>query len=286
MQGPRSTRGDTFPGWPLGSPIKGFGVSEVVDSRNPKFSKGDLVWGETLWQEYTYLPEQRFLVKIEHKDVPLSYYTGLFGMSGLSAYVGFFEVCKPKKGETVFISAASGAVGQLVGQFAKLTGCYVVGSAGSKQKVDILINELGFDGAFNYKEEKDLGAALKRYFPDGIDIDFENVGGKTLDAVLPLMKMHGRISVCGVISQYNLSVRDAMENVSFVLYRRLTMKGWQVLDYMHLYSEFIEFVLPHVRENRIKYVEDIVDLDRSPEAFAGIYSGRNVGKQVIKVARD
>jgi len=135
--------------------------------------------------------------------VPLSYYIGILGMPGLTAYIGFNELSSPKKGETVYVSAASGAVGQLVGQFAKSIGCYVVGSAGSQEKVDLLKNKLGFDDAFNYKEEQDLVAALKRYFPEGIDIYFENVGGKMLDAVLLNMNKFGRIAVCGLISQYN-----------------------------------------------------------------------------------
>ncbi|KAL2319381.1 hypothetical protein Fmac_028350 [Flemingia macrophylla] len=144
---------------------------------------------------------------IEHTDVPLSYYTGILGMPGMTAYVGFFELGSPKKGENVFVSAASGAVGQLVGQYAKLTGCYVIGSAGSKEKVDLLKNKLGFDEAFNYKEE---------YFPEGIGIYFENVGGKTLDAVLLNMRVHGRIPVCGMVSEgkvvYVEDIDEGLEN--------------------------------------------------------------------------
>ncbi|CAI9108374.1 OLC1v1007947C1 [Oldenlandia corymbosa var. corymbosa] len=287
MQGSKSSMAETFEGFKLGEPIGGMGVSEVLDSKHPNFTKGDLVWGETLWEEYTYLPEVRALFKIQdHKDIPLSYYTGILGMSGLSAYGGFYEVCQPKEGERVFVSAASGAVGQLVGQFAKISGCYVVGSAGSKEKVELL-KELGFDGAFNYKEENDLNAALKRYFPEGIDIDFENVGGKTLDAILPNMRMHGRISVCGMISQYNLEKRDPIQNAYWVLFKRLKMEGWAVLDYVHLYQKFIDFILPHVLEKRIKYVEDIVvGLEKGPYAFSALYTGSNFGKQVVKVFRD
>ncbi|GMP78877.1 hypothetical protein CsSME_00034648 [Camellia sinensis var. sinensis] len=145
-----------------GSPITGGGVARVLDSGHPNFKKGDLVWGRTGWEEYSVITEPESVFKIQNTDVPLSYYTGILGMPGMTAYVGFFEICSPKQGDYVFISAASGAVGQLVGQFAKLLGCYVVGSAGTKEKVDLLKNKFGFDEAFNYKEEKDLEAVLKR----------------------------------------------------------------------------------------------------------------------------
>ncbi|XP_042944737.1 2-alkenal reductase (NADP(+)-dependent)-like isoform X2 [Carya illinoinensis] len=151
-----------------GAPLTGYGVAKVLDSRHPDYKVGDLVWGITGWEEYSLITPteglksiEQGLKKIQHTDVPLSYYTGLLGMPGISAYAGFYELCSPKKGEYVFVSAASGAVGQLVGQFAKLLGCYVIGSAGSKEKVDLLKNKLGYDDAFNYKEEHDLDAALK-----------------------------------------------------------------------------------------------------------------------------
>ncbi|KAE8022721.1 hypothetical protein FH972_008501 [Carpinus fangiana] len=178
------------------SPIIGHGVAKVLDSAHPDFKKGDLVWGMTGWEEYSLITETDFLFKIQHTDVPLSYYTGILGMPGMSAYAGFYEVCSPKKGDYVFISAASGAVGQLVGQFAKLLGCFVVGSAGSKEKVDLLKNKFGFDEAFNYKEEPDLDAALKRYFLHGIDVYFGHVEGKMLDTVLLNMRHNGHIVVC------------------------------------------------------------------------------------------
>ncbi|MCH93602.1 NADP-dependent alkenal double bond reductase P2, partial [Trifolium medium] len=142
-------------------PLIGYGVSKVLESGHQDYKKGDLVWGITKWEEYSLIPATG-MFKIEHTDVPLSYYTGILGMPGMTAYAGFFELGCPKKGENVFVSAASGAVGQLVGQFAKLTGCYVVGSAGTKEKVDLLKNKFGYDEAFNYKEESDLNAALKR----------------------------------------------------------------------------------------------------------------------------
>uniref|UniRef100_A0A2N9EMJ6 2-alkenal reductase [NAD(P)(+)] n=1 Tax=Fagus sylvatica TaxID=28930 RepID=A0A2N9EMJ6_FAGSY len=270
-----------------GSPISGHGVAKVLDSGHPNFKKGDLIWGMTGWEEYSLITATQTLFKIQHTDVPLSYYTGLLGMAGVTAYAGFYEICSPKKGEHVFISAASGAVGQLVGQFAKLLGCHVVGSAGSKEKVDLLKNKFGFDDAFNYKEEPDLDAALKRYFPEGIDIYFENVGGKMLDAVLLNMRIRGRIAVCGMISQYNLDKPEGVQNLMTLIWKRVRMEGFLVFDYFHLYPKFLELVLPYIKEGKITYVEDIAEgLENAPAALIGLFTGRNVGKQLVVVARE
>ncbi|KAI5670091.1 hypothetical protein M9H77_10455 [Catharanthus roseus] len=268
-----------------GSPIVGYGVARVLDSTHSNFNKGDLLWGFTGWEEYSIITATQGLIKIQHTDVPLSYYTGILGMPGMTAYAGFFEVCSPKKGERVFISAASGAVGQLVGQFAKLFGCYVVGSAGSKEKIDLLKNKFGFDEAFNYKEEQDLDAALKRYFPEGIDIYFENVGGKMLDAVLLNMRLHGRIAVCGMISQYNLDQNEGVHNLFCLITKRIRMEGFLVFDYYHLYPKFLEVILPQIKEGKVVYVEDIAEgLENAPSALIGLFSGRNTGKQLVVVA--
>uniref|UniRef100_A0A5B6YZI4 Putative 2-alkenal reductase (NADP(+)-dependent) n=1 Tax=Davidia involucrata TaxID=16924 RepID=A0A5B6YZI4_DAVIN len=259
------------------SPINGLGVARVLDSGHPNFKKGDLVWGRTGWEEYSIITAPETVFKIHHTDVPLSYYTGILGMPGMTAYVGFHEICSPKKGEYVFISAASGAVGQLVGQFAKLLGCYVVGSAGTKEKVDLLKNKFGFDEAFNYKEEQDWDAALKRYFPDGIDIYFENVGGKMLDAVLLNMRLRGRIAVCGMISQYNLDQPEGVHNLFCLITKRIRMEGFLVFDYYHLYPKFLDMVLPYIKEGKIVYVEDIAEgLESGPGALIGLFYGRNV----------
>ncbi|XVF29651.1 hypothetical protein REPUB_Repub15cG0140400 [Reevesia pubescens] len=269
--------------------ITGFGVAKVLESGYPEFKEGDLVWGRTGWEEYSLLKTFEELFKIQHTDVPLSYYTGILGMHGMIAYAGFYEVCSPKKGEHVFVSAASGAVGQLVGQFAKLMGCYVVGSAGSKEKVELLKNKFRFDDAFNYKEEPDLNVSLKRYFPEGIDIYFENVGGKMLDDVLVNMRIHGRIVVCGMISQYNFDQPEGIHNIMSIVYKRVRIKGFATIDYYPQYSnsKFLDFVLPYIREGRIKYVEDIAEgLESGPAALIGLFSGRNIGKQVVVVAQE
>ncbi|GLT45559.1 hypothetical protein SLA2020_193830 [Shorea laevis] len=268
-------------------PFSGFGVAKVLDSGHPDFKKGDIVWGITGWEEYSVISAPEILFKIQHTDVPLSSYTGILAMTGMTAYAGFYELCSPKKGEYVYVSAAAGAVGQLVGQFAKLMGCYVVGSAGSKEKVDLLKSKFRFDEAFNYKEEHDLDAALKRYFPEGIDIYFENVGGKMLDAVLLNMRDHGRIAACGMISQYNAEKPEGVCNLMNIVYKRVKMQGFNVIDYFQQYAKFLETVLPYIKEGKIAYVEDIAEgLESGASALVGLFNGRNIGKQVVVVARE
>ncbi|KAL4192395.1 hypothetical protein AMTRI_Chr06g171750 [Amborella trichopoda] len=207
-------------------------------------------------------------------------------MPGMTVYAGFFEVCSPKKGEYVYVSVASSAVGQLVGQYAKLVGRYVVESAGSKEKmeaicwlarnswpfyVDLLKTKFGFDEAFNYKEENDL------YFPHGIDIYFENMGGAMHDAVLLNMREHGRIAACGMISQYNKEKPKG----------RIHVKGFALFGYWHMYLQFLETTIKSIKEGKMAYVKDIVEgLENAPSALVGLLFGRNVGKQVVLVARE
>ncbi|XP_062204149.1 2-alkenal reductase (NADP(+)-dependent)-like [Phragmites australis] len=286
----RMTKHETpsyVPDFVPGEVLVNFGVSKVVASGHPDFKVGDLVWGITGWEEYTLIPNPESLFKINHPELPLSYYTGVLGMTGLAAWAGFFDVGKPKKGDYVFVSAASGAVGQIVGQLAKLKGCYVVGSAGSDEKVNLLKTKFGFDDAFNYKEAQDLNAALKRCFPEGIDIYFENVGGPTLDAVLLNMRSHGRIPACGMISQYNREQPEGMRNLSSVVAKRLRIEGFMVSDYIGEYRRFEEEMVGYLKEGKVSYVEDVAEgLEKAPAALIGLYSGRNVGKQVVAVARE
>ncbi|KAI3988139.1 hypothetical protein MKX01_011928 [Papaver californicum] len=268
-----------------GSVIVGFGVSKVVDSDNENFKIGDIVTGITGWEEYSLIHKTELLRKIQSDDIPLSYHLGLLGMPGFTAYAGFYEVCCPEKGECVFVSAASGAVGQLVGQLAKLHGCYVVGSAGTSQKVDLLKNKFGFDDAFNYKEELNIDAALKRYFPQGIDIYFDNVGGEMLDAVLLNMRTHGRIAVCGMVSQQTLSYPEGLKNVYMLIPKRIRMQGFIQSDYLHLFPQFLEHIVGNLKQGKIIYIEDMSEgLENAPSALVGLFSGKNVGKQVIRVA--
>ncbi|XP_058094364.1 2-alkenal reductase (NADP(+)-dependent)-like [Magnolia sinica] len=276
-----------IPPFAPGSVIEGFGVSKVVASDHPNFKAGDLVSGITGWEEYTLIQKFDQFRKIQSVDIPLSYHVGLLGMPGFTAYAGFYEVCSPKKGEYVFVSAASGAVGQLVGQLAKIYGCYVVGSAGTKQKVNLLKNKLGFDEAFNYKEEPDLDAALKRCLPQGIDIYFDNVGGAMLDAVLLNMRLHGRIAVCGMVSQKSMSGAEGIHNLFMLITKRVRMRGFLQSDYLNLFPQFVDQIINYYKQGKIVYIEDMNEgLESAPAALVGLFSGKNVGKQVICVSAD
>ncbi|KAG6400034.1 hypothetical protein SASPL_141522 [Salvia splendens] len=280
---PHEESGARFTFFTLDSPIYGFGVSKVLDSSHPNFKTGELVWGFTGWEEYSLIKDPDQLFKVQDKDLPLSYFIGILG-----------EFLEPL-GETVYVSAASGAVGQLVGQFAKIAGCYVVGSAGSKEKsafalmkVDLLKNKFRFFEAFNYKEEQDDNAALKRYFPDGIDIYFDNVRGKMLETVLNSMRLNRRVALCGMISQYNsLEMPEGVHNLNNALVKRVRVEGFFTSDHYHLYPKFLEMVVPLIKEEKITYVEDIAEgIESAPGALFGLYSGRNVGKLLVVVARE
>uniref|UniRef100_A0ACD5X1Q3 Uncharacterized protein n=1 Tax=Avena sativa TaxID=4498 RepID=A0ACD5X1Q3_AVESA len=269
----------------LGEALVNYTVGEVVDSTHPEFTAGELVWGMSAWEEYTLITHTEGLFKINHPDLPLSYYTGVLGMTGLTAYVGLFEVGKPKRGESVFVSAAAGAVGQVVGQLAKIAGCYVVGSAGSDEKVNLLKNKMGFDDAFNYKEEKDIDAALRRCLPHGIDVYFDSVGGATLDAALLRMRTGGRVVVCGMISQYNLPEHQGVRNLSCLIPKRVRMEGFSVMDHYRLYARFEDEMAGFIKNGSVYVAEDVVrGIEMAPEALVGLFSGRNVGKQLVAIA--
>ncbi|KAH7424906.1 hypothetical protein KP509_11G030700 [Ceratopteris richardii] len=273
-----------LPPFEPGKPITGFGVSKVILSNHPDFEVNDVVAGIITWEKYSVIKDGSGLRNVSSIDVPLSYHIGILGLPGLTAYAGFFNICNPRKGENVFVSAAAGAVGQLVGQFAKLTGCYVVGSAGTDEKVELLKVELGYDDAFNYKKEPDLTVALKRYFPEGIDIYFENVGGKMLEAVLYNLSNHARIAVCGMISQYVSGCGEPIYNLSQLTIRRAKMQGFLMSDYLHLHEEFTQYILCHLKKNNIVYIEDVIDgLENAPNAFMRLFQGKNVGKQVVRL---
>ncbi|KAG0610777.1 hypothetical protein M758_7G090600 [Ceratodon purpureus] len=267
--------------------LEGFGVSKVVLSNNPCFKPGDYVSSWTMWEEYSVIAGGERLEVVDPSFAPLSYYLGALGMPGFTAYVGLFEILKPKGGETIFVSAASGAVGQMVGQLAREAGLFVVGSAGSKQKVDLLRNKLGYDAAFNYKEEDDLVSALRTHCPRGIDMYFENVGGKVLDAVLENMNSFGRIAVSGMISQYDTDKKDGVFNLYKIISRRITIQGFLQSDYVHLWPKFMELMTGYLNASKVVYFEDFAQgLDNAPNAFCRLMSGEKIGKQIITVAED
>uniref|UniRef100_A0A1D1Z837 NADP-dependent alkenal double bond reductase P1 n=1 Tax=Anthurium amnicola TaxID=1678845 RepID=A0A1D1Z837_9ARAE len=272
-----------------GQAIDALGIGVVVASGDPEWEREDLVVGVLGWEEYTTVRPGTLLTKVTTKEFPLSYHVSVLGSSGLTAYAGLYDICKPKTGEKVFVSAASGSVGNLVGQFAKLSGCYVVGCAGSKKKVDLLKEKLGFDDAFNYKEEPDLNSALKRYFPEGIDIYFDNVGGEMLEAAVANMNSFGRVAACGVISEYTTGGngkgrRAAAPGMVDVIYKRITIRGFLAYDHMNLFPDFISVTSDHLRNGKMHALEDMSQgLDSAPSAFVGLFRGDNVGKKLIRL---
>ncbi|GMI81208.1 alkenal reductase, 2-alkenal reductase [Hibiscus trionum] len=270
-----------------GEDIDAYGVGKVVASGNPKFDKGDIVAGLLKWGEFTAVKPGGMLNKLDPMGFPLSYHVGILGFSGLTAYAGLFEICKPKKGEKVFVSAALGSVGNLVGQFAKAFGCYVVGSAGSKAKVALLKEKLGFDDAFNYREETDLKSTLTRYFPDGIDVYFDNVGGQMQEAAVSNMNINGRIAVCGVISEYTDCENRAAPSMIDVIYKRIKIQGFLAGDYLNIFGDFLSTTCDHLRTGTIQPLEDISDgVESIPSALINIFRGQNIGKKIVKIAEE
>ncbi|XP_068648472.1 2-alkenal reductase (NADP(+)-dependent)-like isoform X2 [Aristolochia californica] len=270
-----------------GDRIDVYGIGKVIASANPEFEKGDVVVGLLDWAEYSVVRGGFMLRKIESQEFPLSYHAGVLGLSGFTAYAGFHYVCKPKKGEKVFVSAASGSVGSVLGQYAKQFGCYVVGCAGSQRKVDLLKEKLGFDDAFNYKQESDLKSTLKRYFPEGIDIYFDNVGAEMLEAAVANMNTFGRVAVCGVISEYTDAQRRAAPEFLDIIYKRITVQGFLAADYLQHFPDFITDTSDLLRSGKMCALEDVSQgLESVPSAFCGLFRGDNVGKKLVRVADD
>ncbi len=263
-------------------------VGEVIASRNAGFSVGDKVAAMGGWQEYflAAAAEPGQLRKLDTSHVPLSAYLGAVGMPGVTAWVGLNMICEPKAGETVAVSAASGAVGSLVGQLAQLKGCRVVGFAGGRDKCDYVVKELGFDACIDYKaaaDPKALYGLLKAATPTGIDACFENVGGMILDAVLARMNAFGRIALCGMIAGYEgqpLPIKDPR----LILGSRLKLQGFIVSEHMALWPTALKELGAGVASGRLRYRETIANgLESAPEAFLGLLKGRNFGKQLVKL---
>ena len=266
----------------LGDVMVGHTVSQVVESKHPGFHEGDVVAGYDGWQEYA-VSNGTDLRKLD-RSAPISTAIGVLGMPGMTAYVGLLDMGQPKAGETVVVSAASGAVGSIVGQLAKIKGCRAVGVAGSAEKCRYVVDELGFDACVNYKTG-DLVDSLRAACPNGIDIDFENVGGPVFAAVLRLLNTFARIPLCGLISEYNATQDPGGPNLRPLLVSRATIRAFIVSDHYDRFPAFIEDMVPLVRQGRIKYREDIVDgLDAAPAALIGLLQGKNFGKAVVRVS--
>lgn len=267
----------------IGGVMCGHTVSRVVESRDPKFRAGDVVAGYDGWQAYAASPGKD-VRKLDPGAVPVTAAIGVLGMPGLTAFVGLVDIGQPKAGETVVVSAASGAVGSIVGQLAKARGCRAVGVAGSRDKCRFVVEELGFDACVNYKSDE-LVPALQAACPSGVDVYFENVGGAVLAAVLRCLNRGARIPLCGLISEYNATDFPAGPNLRPLLVNRAMIRGFIVSDHVDRMPAFLQEVTPLVRDGRIKYREDIVEgLDAAPAALIGLLEGRNFGKMLVRVS--
>ncbi len=268
----------------VGEVMVGAVVGEVVRSHHPDFAVGDVVEERLGWQEYA-VSRGREARKVDATLAPISTALGILGMPGLTAYFGLLEVGRPRPGETVVVSAAAGAVGAAVGQIAKIAGCRVVGLAGSRAKVDYLLGELGLHAAIDYKTA-DLDAALAAACPRGVDVYFDNVGGRITEAVSRHVNPFARFAVCGLISQYNLEKPElAPRNERFVLVNRVRIQGFIVSDFYARRDEALRQLAEWVRQGRLKYREDVVDgLENAPAAFIGMLQGKNFGKQLVRLA--
>ncbi len=282
---PRMTELRSYtPPFELDQPLTGGAVAEVLESRNPKFAAGDIVTGMLSWATHQ-IHDGRGLRKIERDAAPLSAHLGILGMPGFTAWHGMLRMGQPKAGETVFVSAATGAVGQLAGQLAKLQGARVVGCAGDDAKCSYATSALGYDACFNHRAETDYGAVLDRLCPDGIDVDFENVGGAIFHAVFARMKNFGRMVMCGAISEYQDSKpQPGPEKMFTIVQRRLRIEGFIVSDHMACMGAFVTEVGALLKAGKIHHRETVAEgLEQAPAAFIGLLKGENFGKLIVKV---
>ncbi|MEX1256955.1 MAG: NADP-dependent oxidoreductase [Gemmatimonadota bacterium] len=283
MRGRMSDQKSYAPPYEVGKVMTGGAVGRVVASRDDQFAEGDLVVSAFGWREAFCAPGDRLRAIGEMVASP-SAYLGVLGMPGMTAYVGLFEIAELKDGETVLVSGAAGAVGSVAGQIARLKGCRVLGSAGGPDKVRHLTDELGFDFAFDYREGK-LSDHLREGAPDGLDVYFDNVGGKLLEAAIGQMRVFGRIALCGSISRYNdTELTPGPANLSRAVGWCLTLRGFLVSRYEHVRERFLADMSEWLRTGRIAVRETIVEgIEAAPEAFIGLFTGANLGKMVVKV---
>jgi NADPH-dependent curcumin reductase CurA len=281
----------------VGQIINGLGLSEVVKSNNPKYKVGDLVYatsGSIGWEEYSHI-KSNSVSSFKHvnkeliKDIPLSHHVSLFNVGGLSTYPPLMTIGNPKAGETIFISTAAGSVGQIVAQIAKIKGLKVVGSTGSDEKVDFLLNELKFDAAFNYKKV-DFDKALSQHCPNGIDIYFDNVGGETLDIVFNHCNRFARIVICGSTSQYNITNPEEkyrLKNVEHILFKSIRVEGFLSQQYLgtDIEKEFEKEMVEWIKTGKIIYKTDIsVGIESVPKSYIDMLNGKNIGKALVKLS--
>ncbi len=282
MLGRMYERKSYVPPFALGKPLDGGCVGEVVQSGHEKFRTGDYVLGSKGWREY-YVSDGSEIMKIDTSAVPAETYLGVMGMPGMTAYYGLLHIGQPREGQTVFVSAASGAVGSVVCQIAKIKGCRVLGSAGSDEKIRWLTEEAGIDAAVNYKKTDDLAAAVGSHCPGGIDIYFDNVGGAHLEAAIEHMNNNGRLVLCGMISQY-AGQRSGPRNIFLAVSKRLLLQGFIIRDHQDIRGQFYKDMGKWITEGRIRWKDTVVEgIENAPAAFLGLFSGDNVGKMLVKV---
>jgi NADPH-dependent curcumin reductase CurA len=269
---------------PLGDVMRGIGIGVVEESRHATWNVGDAVIGSLGWQRY-YTGSGKALRKLPDLPIPMEAHFGLLGHIGLTAYFGLVDIGQPKPGETLVVSAAAGAVGSLAGQMGKIKGCRVVGIAGSQEKCRWITESLGFDAAINYRTE-DVADALRRHCPDGIDIYFENVGGKILEAVLDRMNNFGRIPACGMISGYAAaSPQPGPSNLFQIVVKRIRMQGFIVMDLLHREPEAVPEILQWYASGRLRYRLHVFEgLESAPEALRALFEGSNHGKVLVQVS--
>lgn len=276
------------PPFQIGEPLQAGIVGKVVASNGGPFEEGTYLTGMGLWANYMVTNGEGFQ-PVDPSLAPLSYYLGILGMPGMTAYVGLKGVAEMKEGEQLFVSAASGAVGQVVGQIGKNMDCHVAGSAGSDDKVAYLKDELGFDAAFNYKTEN-VHKAVRAANPNGIDVYFENVGGPILEAVINNLNFNSRVALCGLISAYNATLEDlppGPRNMAVLVGRSVKMQGFIVFNYPELCKEWVQVGAGWLKEGKLKYRESVAEgVENAPQAFIDVLKGNNFGKQVVKLADD
>ncbi len=267
----------------IGEVMVGQTVGEVIESRDPNFASGDKVLTQLGWQLYG-VAKGVDISKIDVSRAPASCYLGVLGMPGITAWFGLSEIGRPKAGETLVVSAASGAVGSVVGQLAKINGCRVIGIAGGAAKCDYVVRELGFDACIDYKAEG-LFEALRAACPAGVDVYFENVGGEMLDTLLRVMNQFSRIVVCGLIAEYNATEPYRYRNLRAVLVNRIRMQGMIVFDWKDRYGEAVKGLSGYLASGKLKYRESVVNgLDNAPKGLIALLKGENFGKQLVKLA--
>ncbi len=285
MRGRMTDRPSYVPPFVIGQPLDGAAVGRVLLSRSDSFAAGDIVTHGFGWRERVVAPA-RALTKIDPVAAPLPAYLGVLGMTGLTAYVGLLDIGALKEGDTVFVSAAAGAVGSIVCQIARIKGCRVVGSAGSDQKTEWLTRVARVDAAINYKTAPRLSAALREAAPGGVDVYFDNVGGEHLEAALSVMNSHGRVVLCGMIAQYNTEEAScAPRNLALAIGKRLTLRGLIVTDHLERRAAFLTDMTAWLADRSITAEETIVQgIDAAPSAFIGLLAGENIGKMIVQLA--